>query len=230
METFQQVCTAHGISLKDEQINKFDRYKEILQAKNKVMNLTALTSDEDIMFKHFFDSLLILKYTQQANTCCDVGSGAGFPGLVLAIANPNLEVTLVEPTAKRVNFLNEVINQLQLKNVITVNQRAEDFVKEYRESFDVVTARAVANLAVLSELCLPLVRLGGLFLPMKGAMGETEYDGASRAIRECGGGPAILHRDYLPDQSVRYNLEITKIAPTPLKYPRPYGKIKKDPL
>lgn len=229
-ERFIEACQKAHIHLSDKQVEQLDLYRKMLQEANKVKNLTALISDEDVWFKHFLDSLLITPYLREAQTVCDVGTGAGFPGMVLAIFQPSLEVTLVEPTMKRVIFLNEVKDALGLKNVHCVNERAEDFVKVYRESFDFVCARAVANLNVLSELCLPLVRLGGVFLTMKGASGQEELIQARQAIKLLGGNEGRIHEDPLFDDVQRLNIEITKIAPTPAKYPRVYGKIKKNPL
>ncbi len=230
MEHLKAILEAESITLDTQHYKQLEMYRELLKEHNKVMNLTAIDDDEGIDIKHFLDSLLLTKYLGDAQTLCDVGSGAGFPGIVVAIVCPHLEITLVEPTLKRCQFMTTVSTALGLTNIRIVNQRAEDFVREYREFFDAVSARAVANLAILSELCLPLVKVGGRFLPMKGASGEEEYHQALRAIRECGGSTAILHHEILPDGSKRVNLEITKIAPTPLKYPRAYGKIKKSPL
>lgn len=219
-----------GIELSALQLQQLDLYRRHLQTVNQVMNLTALTSDEDIEQKHFYDALLITRYVGSANTILDVGSGAGFPGMVLAIVFPDKKVTLLEPIGKRCRFLNEVTALLNLEHVTVVNARSEDYVKTDRERYDFVCARAVASLAVLAELCLPLVRVGGVFLAMKGSQGEQEAVEASHAIRVLGGSEPLLHHDELSDGSIRLNLEIAKIKPSGEHYPRPYGKIKKNPL
>ncbi|NMB18855.1 MAG: 16S rRNA (guanine(527)-N(7))-methyltransferase RsmG [Erysipelothrix sp.] len=211
-------------------VDKFDIYKNHLQEVNKVLNLTAITDDEGIYLKHFYDSLLIEKHIPKNASLCDIGSGAGFPGLVLAIARPDLKVTLVEPTLKRCNFLNEVIELLDLNNVIVLNERAEDLANDYREEFDVVTARAVAYLDILSELCLPLVKPGGLFVAMKGAKGIEELNISKNAIRILGGNVQVIDELYDEDLGSRINIVVDKTANTPGKYPRNYGRIKKTPL
>lgn len=211
-------------------VDKFDIYKNHLQEVNKVLNLTAITDDEGIYLKHFYDSLLIEKHIPKNASLCDIGSGAGFPGLVLAIARPDLKVTLVEPTLKRCNFLNEVIELLDLNNVIVLNERAEDLANDYREQFGVVTARAVAYLDILSELCLPLVKSGGVFVAMKGAKGIEELNISKNAIRILGGNVQVIDELYDEDLGSRINIVVDKIANTPGKYPRNYGRIKKTPL
>lgn len=216
--------------LTDKQLNQLRTYAQFLNEKNKVMNLTAIDDLEGITEKHFVDSLLIGEFLSDAKTFCDVGSGAGFPGVVLAIAYPQIEFTLVEPTKKRCYFLNDLSNLINLTNVTVVNARAEDYVKEMREQFDVVSARAVANMVVLSELCLPLVKVGGQFIAMKGQKGLEEVDQAQFAIKTLGGEVLNSQKSMLRDGSLRYNVVVRKVNPTPLKYPRAYGQIKKNPL
>ncbi len=211
-------------------LKQFEIYKNHIQEINKVLNLTAIDDEEGIYLKHFYDSLLIEKYLKKDSTLCDIGSGAGFPGLVIAIARPDISVTLIEPTLKRCNFLNEVIAMLGLKNVVVLNARAEEAVIDLRESFDVVTARAVAYLDVLSELCIPFVKMGGYFIAMKGAKGLEELEVSKIAIEKLGA--VIVEVETLVEDELgeRINLLIEKTKKTPLKYPRNYGRIKKTPL
>ena len=227
-EEFVAYVTSSPFDLSQEQIEQFDEYCLLLQQWNEKMNLTAITETDEIYEKHFLDCLLSLSEEVKGRVI-DVGSGAGFPGVVWKIARPELEVVLLEPTGKRVTFLNEVIRKLNLKGITTVNKRAEDYVSEVRESFDVVTARAVANLPVLSELCLPLVKVGGCFLAMKGAAGKEEAEAARNAIRLLGGKTEAV--EYLTlNGAGRYNIRIRKEKATDLKYPRRYYRIKKKPL
>ena len=216
--------------LSETQRQQFEAYAHFLIEQNKVMNLTAITNYDEIFEKHFIDSLLINEYLEGFQTFCDVGSGAGFPGMVLAIKNPDMQFTLVEPTLKRCNFLNDVIHLLKLKNVEVINERAEDYVKTHREYFDVVSARAVAQLNILSELCLPLVKVDGIFIAMKGQKGEQELQEAQKAISTLGGEVLESKLSMLSDDSLRYNIVIKKIKKSPVKYPRNYGQIKKNPL
>lgn len=212
------------------QASQLREYADFLIEQNKVMNLTAIDDLDGIYEKHFVDSLLISEIIQPYQTFCDVGSGAGFPGMVLAIVNPQIQFTLVEPTKKRCNFLNDLIERLLLTNVTVINDRAEDVVKEYREHFDVVSARAVANMVMLSELCLPLARVGGLFVAMKGQKGLEEADEAQYAIKQLGGKVIKSLKSMLSDGSLRYNIIVEKMSSTPNKYPRAFGQIKKSPL
>ena len=220
--------------LQDNKINcdaeSFYAYMSLLQEWNEKINLTALTSEEDVLEKHFVDSLIIHKYLGTSKTVCDVGTGAGFPGVVLAMINKDIKVTLVEPIKKRCVFLNELITELKLNNVEVVNKRAEDFASTNRESYDFVCARAVANLQILSELCLPLVKVDGIFLAMKGGNASQEIEDSQKAIDLLGGKIEFINEDKLPNQDLRNNILIRKIKKTPSKYPRVFAKIKKNPL
>lgn len=208
---------------------QFATYLNRLIEINKVMNLTAITDPDEVYEKHFLDSALIASALKPGATLADVGSGAGFPGLPLAILRDDLSVTLIEPTAKRCAFLSDVIAALDLKNVTVINDRAENLTR-LRESYDVVTARAVAPLAILLELCTPLAKAGGLVIAMKGQKGNEEREEAKNALR-------LLHLSLVSAQSVelptagtRVNLIFKKDQPTEVKYPRPYNQIKKNPL
>ena len=219
-----------GLVLDDTQLERLDRYKLLLQKKNEVMNLTAITDDSGIYEKHFYDSLLSIRYVDYQGELCDVGSGAGFPGLVLKIAYPKLKVTLVEPIKKRCDFLLEVIEDLKLQDVEVVNKRAEDYVKERRESYDLVTARAVKNLNILSELCVPLIKVGGRFIILKGSSGFDELKSAKRALELLGTKEEEVIKTNLLSGDTRIIAIYEKIKKTDKKYPRNYSMIDKRPL
>lgn len=225
---FEEKLAPFGLTT--QQIQHYQEYAQLLIQQNKVMNLTAIDDVDGILEKHFVDCLLIKEELSHVQTFGDVGSGAGFPGLVLAIACPEIEFTLIEPTKKRCNFLEWVVNHLKLTNVTIINGRAEDVVKELRESFDIVSARAVANLTMLSELCLPLVKVKGRFIAMKGSKALEEVEEAQTAIKILGGRVDNCKKSMLSDGSLRYNVIIQKIKKTPLGYPRMYAQIKKNPI
>ncbi|MDP2814382.1 MAG: 16S rRNA (guanine(527)-N(7))-methyltransferase RsmG [Erysipelotrichaceae bacterium] len=229
MQEFQMLCEAKNISISEHQLNQLSRYAQLLQEWNEKINLTAITGLEDIFIKHFYDSLLIAPYCYEAKMLCDVGSGAGFPGLVLKIVLPEVNITLVEPTLKRVNFLNLVISELNLEKISVLNKRMEDCI-ELKESFDIVTARAVAALRVLSELCLPFVRVNGFFIAMKGSSGQEELEVSKNALKVLGGNVSSVIKETLPDGSARMNILIQKVSISPSKYPRAYAQIKKKAL
>lgn len=228
-QEFQMLCEAKNIVINEHQYEQLLRYAQLLQEWNEKINLTAITNLDDIFIKHFYDSLLIAQYCSGLKTLCDVGSGAGFPGLVLKIVLPDLKIDLVEPTLKRVNFLNLVISELNLTSIQVINKRMEDCV-ELKESFDIVTARAVAALPVLSELCLPFVKIGGYFIAMKGSSGEGELEVSKNALKILGGKVSFIHLETLPDGSTRINIPIQKVNASPSKYPRAYAQIKKKAL
>jgi 16S rRNA (guanine527-N7)-methyltransferase len=224
------ICRQSGIDLNDEMIRQLERYMELLMEWNEKINLTAIKEPEEIVEKHFYDCLLPLSSGQIHGRCADIGSGAGFPGLVWKIADPELSMMLVEPTGKRCTFLKTVISELGLKEIEVINQRSEDYVREARESFDVVTARAVANLRVLCELCVPLVKKGGLFVPMKGSSAIDEVSEAAHAMKVLGCKVENIQETSLPGGDIRNNIFCRKTASTQPEYPRHYGRIKKQPL
>ena len=222
-----------GIKLNTIQENQFLTYFNELVEVNQYMNLTAITEKEDVYRKHFLDSLEIVRALDQkeAYTLCDVGSGAGFPSIPLAIVDSNVNVTIIDALNKRIKFLNELTNKLGLNNVNALHKRAEDYVKEVGASFDVVTARAVARLNVLVELCLPLVKVGGKFIAMKGSSGQDELEEAKKGINILGGKIIDVIEVVLPDEEEKRQLIIIyKEKETPKKYPRSFAKIKERPL
>ncbi|NLZ76257.1 MAG: 16S rRNA (guanine(527)-N(7))-methyltransferase RsmG [Erysipelotrichia bacterium] len=227
---YKKFFLSHQIDLTEKQLQQLDKYADLLIQWNKKFNLTAITDKDDIYVKHFLDCLLLGKLFNPTNNLIDVGTGAGFPGLVLKIYNPNLEVCLLEPNNKKISFLNEVIATLNLNKVYTSNQRAEDFAKENYEAFKFSVARAVAPLNILSELCLPLVQVDGHFLAMKGPKGYEELKQAEKAIEILGAEVNKISEFSLIEDNVRLIIDLKKIKHTPNKYPRNYGQIKKKPL
>ncbi|MFA7449725.1 MAG: 16S rRNA (guanine(527)-N(7))-methyltransferase RsmG [Bacilli bacterium] len=215
----------------EELVEKFNLYSLLLARESKIHNLTALEPSE-YDEKHFLDSLMLNEVFTFANqTLIDVGTGAGFPGLVLAIAFKDLKVTLLEPTRKRCDFLKLVVDELSLSNVTIINERAEDYVKKSRETFDVATSRAVASLPIILELSVGLVKVGGSIIVMKGKQYETELKSAKKALELLKIKVTKKDIHYLEsDGSMRVNAVFTKISETSAKYPRAYGQIKKNPL
>ena len=221
-----------ALSLPTEGIPALIRYAELLAEKNQVMNLTAITDPEEVARLHFLDSAALLALADfRGKTVVDVGTGAGFPGLPLRILEPSVRLTLLDAQRKRVDFLQEVCQELELEGTECVHGRAEEFAQANRESFDLAVSRAVAALPVLAELCLPLVKVGGQFLAMKSVGTGEELHAAGRAVSLLGG---RLEKpvDYgISGTNIRHRLVIiTKICETPKKYPRTFAKIKKNPL
>ena len=217
----------------EEQLKQFYKYMNLLIEWNKKINLTAIVEPEEIILKHFIDSLTINSYIDKNQTLVDVGTGAGFPGIPIKIYRPDLKVVLVDSLNKRVNFLNEVINQLNLKDIETVHSRIEDFGKDskYRESFDIVTARAVANLSVLSEYLVPLAKIDGKCICMKGNEILEECNNAKKAIKILGGIILKIDKFTLPESDITRNIIVLqKTNKTPNKYPRKAGIPNKEPL
>ena len=230
--------TEGKVILNDTQLEQFDKYYEILIEKNKVMNLTAITEREDVILKHFIDSIALAGYYDFSNKnikVIDVGTGAGFPGIPLKIAFPDIDLTLYDSLNKRINFLNEVINTIGLdKNTcVALHGRAEEGGrnKDMREKYDLVVSRAVANMAVLSEYCIPFVRQGGYFIPYKTGKVDEELESAKKAISILGGKIKNTKKIVLPDSDIgRSFVFIKKIKPTPKTYPRKAGTANKQPL
>ena len=220
------------MGLPTEGIPSLMRYAELLVEKNKVMNLTAITEPHDIATLHFLDSVAMLTLADlKGKKMADVGTGAGFPGMPLRIVEPSLRLTLLDSLNKRIDFLKEVCEDLGLNDVECIHGRAEEFAASHREDYDVVTSRAVANLQMLSELCLPLVKVGGYFLSMKAVDSEQEVNDAKNAIKTLGGQIERVVDYAIPGTDVQHRLIfIKKIKETPKKYPRAFAKIKKNPL
>ena len=218
-----------GITLDSLRLDRLDRYAGILVDYNEKVNLTAITDPEGIEDRHFVDSIVLRSDPLVAGRVADIGTGNGIPGIVVKIVKPDVDIFLMDPLGKRCTFLKYALDELGLKGEV-IKERAEEAArKAYRESYDVVTARAVAEMRVLSEYCIPLVREGGWFIPMKGPI-DGELEGASRAITLLGG-EAVGTKEYvLPDSSKRSLIYIRKVKKTPPVYPRNGGKIAKSPL
>lgn len=234
-QQFFDALKEKGIELSTAQMNQFKIYFETLVEWNEKMNLTAITDLESVYLKHFYDSISAAFYVDFNNvtTLCDVGAGAGFPSIPIKICYPHLEITIVDSLNKRIQFLNHLSTELGLKNMHFVHSRAEDFGRnpQYREQFDLVTARAVARMSVLAELCVPLVKEGGKFVAMKAASGEDELKDAKKALTTLGVKLRQEFRFLLPvEESDRVIFAFDKVKATPKKYPRKPGVPNKSPI
>ncbi|MGY0694157.1 16S rRNA (guanine(527)-N(7))-methyltransferase RsmG [Virgibacillus sp. FSP13] len=234
-EQFVRELQKHGIELNETQVNQFSIYYKTLVEWNEKINLTALTTEQDVYLKHFFDSISAAFYYDFTKDMhiCDVGAGAGFPSIPLKICFPNLKVTIVDSLKKRIGFLHHLATELNIRDVAFYHDRAENFGKnpQFRGTFDIVMGRAVARMSVLSELCLPLCKKDGVFIAMKGAQTEAELSDAESAIEQLGGAINDIHTFYLPEEhSERSIVLIDKKRKTPGKYPRKAGVPNKNPL
>lgn len=239
METFIDInllkteAEKYGVILDDTALSRFDTYGKMLVDWNEKINLTAITDSYGVTVKHFLDSLTLFNYINisEGAKIIDVGTGAGFPGVAMLIARPDLKLTLLDSTAKKLGVISDILSALGLEAEI-LHSRAEEAgkKKEYRESFDFATARAVANLRELSEYCLPFVKKGGTFVSLKAAKAEEEIDGAKKAIKLLGGQIEKAESFSLLDAGERNIVLIKKVSSTPDKYPRPSAKIAKNPL
>ena len=231
-EEFVSELEKLGIELTGHQLISFNTYCDFLKEYNSHTNLTAITDDDQIFLKHFYDSLTISKVINlnEYSNLIDVGTGPGFPGMVLKIVFPNLKVTLLDSNNKKIKFLEELSSKLNIKDIEIYNGRVEDYIKDHRESFDIVTARAVANLPVLSELCIPLTKVDGYFIAMKGS-NEEEITESEFAIKTLGGNIEKVENFELPNNGgLRNIIKVKKVTNTDIKYPRRYDKITKNPL
>lgn len=234
-ELMKKASEEAGQELTEKKYEQFIKYMRLLQEWNEKVNLTAITEDEEVIKKHFIDCIKAFKSKAiaNANTIIDVGTGAGFPGLPIAIMNPNVKVTLLDSLNKRINFLNIVANDLGLENVITIHSRAEDGARQgaLREQFDVATSRAVANMAVLSEFCMPYVKVGGHFVALKGPAIDEELENGNNAIKTLGGKLEGIIEINIEDTDLKHNIvEVKKVKNCPKTYPRKAGTINKKPI
>lgn len=233
IEKIVPVCESFGLTLDDTAINRLNTYGNLLLQWNEKMNLTAITEPEEVLYKHFLDCLMFFKNADvtKGAKVIDVGTGAGFPGMVLKIARPDIELTLMDGLNKRLTFLNAVLGELKLE-AKTVHMRAEDGGKnkDYREKYDIACARAVANLPVLCEYCIPFVKVGGQFVAMKGAAAQEELESAANAYKILGCEKPTIICENLRENEARAFIISKKVSQTPPKYPRMGGKIAKSAL
>ena len=232
-EEFIRKLNRIEINLDNNQLEEFYKYMCLLIEWNEKMNLTAIIEPKEIILKHFIDSLTILNEIEDKNTLIDIGTGAGFPGIPLKIAKPNLKVVLLDSLNKRILFLNEVINKLELENIETIHARVEDIGKniKYREKFEIVTSRAVANLAILSEYMIPLTKIGGKCICMKGSSIKDEINESQKAINLLGGKVEKIDEFVLPSTDIKRNIiVIKKEKNTPKNFPRKAGIPSKNPI
>lgn len=232
---FEEKLEQLDIELSEQQFLQFDKYYELLVEWNKVMNLTGITEYEEVNEKHFVDSLSIVKAIDigKIETVIDIGTGAGFPGIPLKIAFPHLKVTLLDSLNKRIKFLDTVIEELDLKDIRTIHGRAEDYARQeqYREQYDLVVSRAVANLSTLAEYCLPYTKISGLFVPYKSGDIEEEVKNAVTALKILGGKQRKIVKFQLPGSDIgRSLIIIEKVKSTGKKFPRKAGLPAKEPL
>ena len=233
VEIIQKYLKKIDIKLNEDQIEKFYVYMNILLEWNEKMNLTAIIDPNEIILKHFIDSIIISKYVNENANVVDVGTGAGFPGIPLKIVRNDINIVLVDSLNKRINFLQEVIKELKFSKIEAIHSRVEEFAKkrEYREKFDYATSRAVANLSTLSEYLVPLIKVGGKCICMKGPNVDEEIKDGKNAILILGGKLEKIDKLKLPDSDIcRTIITVGKVKNTPLKYPRKPGLPAKEPL
>lgn len=234
-DILNEASNNEDLKFDQKKYDQFMLYKDLIKEWNEKINLTAIKEDEAIVKKHFIDSMKVFKFDQlkNAKNIIDIGTGGGFPGIPMKIIKPEVNIVLLDSLNKRIIFLNEVIKQLDLKNIKTIHGRAEDFAleKQYREKFDVAVSRAVANLTVLSEYCIPYVKVGGYFVAMKGPAVEEEIKLSKNAIRMLGGQIEHIEKVQIEGSDLNHNLVIIKkISQTHKKYPRKAGLVAKNPL
>lgn len=235
LTVFRKGCESLGITLDETQEKQFTDFYEYLIDKNKVMNLTGITEFQEVIVKHFLDSLACVKVVpvEKISNMIDIGTGAGFPGVPLKIAFPHVDACLLDSLKKRVGFLEETFQLLKMDHIRAIHGRAEEFAKnkEYREQYDLCVSRAVSNLATLSEYCLPYVKCGGMFVSYKSGKVQEEVQQAEKAIKILGGKVKDIHYFQLPDSEIERSLVvIEKVKNTPARYPRKAGTPLKEPL
>lgn len=234
-DMLNEACESMGLSFDEEKYNKFIKYKDLVKEWNQKINLTAITDDEEIIKKHFIDSIKVFNcdYVKNAKSIIDIGTGGGFPGIPMKIVKEDSKMVLLDSLNKRINFLNEVINELNLPNMKTIHGRAEDYAQtaEYRQRFDLAVSRAVANLTVLLEFCLPYVKVGGHFVALKGPAIDEEIKDAETALKLLGGKIEAIIEVDIEGSDLKHNLLVVKkVKDTPKKYPRKAGMVTKNPL
>lgn len=234
-DILKRAAENEGLAFDEDKYNKFIKYMDILKSWNEKINLTAIVDNDGIIKKHFIDSIKIFRISEfkDARRVIDVGTGAGFPGIPIKIMMPEIEVVLLDSLSKRINFLNEVISELGLKGITAVHGRAEDFARlsDYRERFDASVSRAVANMAVLSELCIPFVKKGGYFVALKGPAVEEEIEEGSKAINVLGGQLKQTINVDIEGTDLNHNLVVvSKVRVTSKIYPRKAGTAAKKPI
>lgn len=234
-DMLNEACQSMVLSFDEEKYNKFIKYKDLIKEWNQKINLTAITDDEEIIKKHFIDSIKVFNcdYVKNAKSIIDIGTGGGFPGIPMKIVKEDSKMVLLDSLNKRINFLNEVIDDLSLPNIKTIHGRAEDFAQtaEYRQKFDLAVSRAVANLTVLLEFCLPYVKVGGHFVALKGPAIEEEIKAAEGALKALGGKIEKIIEVDIEGSDLKHNLLVVKkIKDTPKKYPRKAGMVTKNPI
>jgi len=229
---FYELLESRGLALSDDQKGQLHRFFELLVEWNERMNLTGITTAPEVYAKHFYDSLdpFLEMDMSQIKTMCDVGTGAGFPGMPLAIAYPKIQFDLIDSLRKRIDFLNFCIKELGLTNAKAIHVRAEELAANQREHFDLVTSRAVARLNILAELCAPLVKIGGSFVTLKGPAGHAELKEAKQGPSKLGLTHKKTNKASIDEVGERVNIYFEKTSKTPEKYPRQFGQIKKKPL
>ena len=229
-ERFVKELEKMNVNLSAMQLDQLDKYYKLLVEWNKKINLTRIIEEKDVYLKHFYDSITLFKVIDlcQNFSLCDVGTGAGFPGIVLKIVFPTLSITLIDSLLKRINFLNCVIKELDLKNIVAIHTRGEDYAKVNREKFDIVTSRAVANLSILSEICIPMCKINGYFIPMKANIDDEIKQAEDILYKLDSEIEEITEFDLPIENSHRTLLKIKKKKKTSVKYPRSFEKIKKN--
>lgn len=228
-ELFKKHIDELNLKVTEEQLDQLEKYAHLLLEYNEHTNLTAIKTKEEVYLKHFYDSLTIVKYIDLNKylSLADIGTGAGFPGMVLKIMFPHLRVVLMDSNNKKIKFLDELIKLLDIKDIETINARSEEYALTHKDSFDIVTARAVTSMPILSELCLPLVKVGGYFIPLKADVTE-ELPASTHIIKELNASIESINEFSLPIEGAKRTIiKIKKIDKTPDKYPRTYDKMKK---